>query len=475
MKQLLLVSLGLLALLGPAAAAEPRRPNFVFIISDDQRSDALGVAGNAAIRTPVLDRLAAEGVWFRQGTIHIPQCSPTRCTLLTGLPPHQHRWYSNQYQHPDVNNGNGFKGLPTLPGKLRDAGYRTVLVGKWHPTPEPWNCGFTDVRVWMPGGGGLYKQPRLAFGDTQKLQPIEAAVAGAAAAVWKAHGSSRATQPVPGFTQEIFTDDALAFLQSDEATAKPFFLWLAYTAPHAPHEPNPEHIQKLYADKNHEELLPPGFPTDAKPAPWRIYYEATSFLDEQVGRVLAALHDRKLEDNTVVVFVGDNGYMMGDRNWSGKVIPYEGSVRVPFLVRGPGVALHGTSDAPVSSLDLPPTFLKLASLEPPQQWPGRDLTPLLAGRKDHGITEAICEWADDQSEMFGSLTYRLVRTPTHKLIVWEKKPAELYNLTADPNERKNLIDEPSAAAVRDDLSKRLAAWMDKTNDPARQWHEVKEK
>jgi arylsulfatase A-like enzyme len=435
------------ALLPFVGAAGSERPNILFIISDDQRWDALGAAGNKAIHTPALDRLAREGVWFRQATIHVPQCSPSRSTLLTGLPPHRHRWYSNQYQHPDVQNADGFQGLPTLPGLLRQADYTTVLTGKWHPRPGPWNCGFSDVRVWMPGGGGPYFNPPLA------------------------RGRSRAVKEVPGYTQEIFADDAIAFLKSDEAAKRPFFLWLAFTAPHGPHRPTPPRVEKLYEGKTAADLLPPGFPRDVTGAPWKIYYEATSHLDEQVGRVLAALRERKLAEKTVVVFLGDNGYMMGERGWNGKVIPYDGSVRVPLLLRGPGVALKGASDAPVSSLDLPPTLLRLAGLAPPKEWPGRDLTALLRGDKDHGITEAVCEWADDRSFQFGQLAYRLVRTPTHKLIVWKKadKPDELYDLTADPREAKNRIDDPALAKMRDDLRKRLQAWMDRTDDPARAW------
>jgi arylsulfatase A-like enzyme len=345
-----------------------------------------------------------------------------------------------------VQNADGFRGLPTLPGLLRQAGYTTVLTGKWHPRPDPWNCGFSEVRVWLPGGGP-YRNPPLA------------------------RGRSRALKEVPGYTQEIFANDAVAFLKSDEATKRPFFLWLAFTAPHGPHRPTPPRVEKLYEGKTAADLLPPGFPRDVTGAPWKIYYEATSHLDEQVGRVLEALRERKLDEKTVVVFLGDNGYMMGERGWNGKVIPYDGSVRVPLLLRGPGVALKGASDVPVSSLDLPPTLLRLAGLAPPKEWPGRDLTPLLRGAKDHGITEAVCEWADDRSSQFGHLAYRLVRTPRHKLIVWQKagKPDELYDLEADPRETKNRMDDPALAKMRDDLRKRLQAWMDRTDDPARAW------
>ncbi len=431
---------------GVSGANPENRPNFVFIISDDHRWDMLGAAGHKVVQTPKLDKLAAQGCYFRQGTIHVSQCSPSRCTLLTGLPPHQHRWYSNQYQHPDVDHADGFKGLPTLPGLLQKAGYRTILVGKWHPKPEPWNCGFSDVRVWMPGGGGPYTAPPLA------------------------HGKSRELTKAKGLTQELFAEDAIAFLKSKEATDSPFFLWLAFTAPHSPYQPVPNRIDQFYANKTMQQLVPAGFPNDAAKAQWKDYCGAISHLDEQTGLVLQALEERKLADRTVVVFLGDNGFMMGERGIHGKVVPYDSSVRVPFIVRGPGCTA-ATSDAAVSSLDLPPTLLRLAGQTPPKEWAGRDLTALLKGDKEPGIREAFCEFADEKSREFGDLAFRLVRTPTHKLIAWARanKPDELYDLTADPHERKNLIDDPALAKVRDDLRQRLRTWMDKTADPARQW------
>jgi N-acetylglucosamine-6-sulfatase len=449
-------SLALLAGASAASAAQQSRPNILLMISDDHRWDALGAAGNRAVQTPALDSLARTGVWFRQATIHVPQCSPSRSTLLTGLAPHQHRWYGNQYQHPDVQNPDGFHGLATLPGLLAGAGYRTLIVGKWHGRPEPWNCGFSDVRTWLPGGSGPYLDPDLA------------------------HGRSRQSRPARGYTQEIFADDVIAFLNSPEATERPFFFWVAFTAPHGPYQPNPEHIRKLTRDKELAALQPPDFPVQkaADLESWRVYDEAVSTLDEQVGRVLKTLDDRKLAERTVVVFVGDNGFMMGDRGWHGKVVPYDGSVRVPMIVRAPGIAtIQGPSEAPVSSLDISPTLLRCAGLEPPKSWPGRDLTRLLRSGADPGVDAAFCEWADDQSAEFGALAYRLVRTPRYKLLVWKdpKRPDELYDLQADPHERQNLISDEARASVRNELRSRLTDWMKRTNDPARLWPRGRDK
>lgn len=440
-----LVAAVLAALASPGRSASvPPRPNLVLILSDDHRWDSLGAAGNREIATPHLDRLAAQGTYFRQGTIHVPQCSPSRATLLTGLPPHAHGHYSNQSPGPATPPPG-----PTLPGLLAAAGYRTVLVGKWHLPQEPWEAGFTDVRTWLPGGGGPYRDPELAEGPNRK------------------------TRRVAGFTQERFGDSAVGFLRSREALEKPFLLWLSFTAPHLPLAPNPQSARDAYRGRPAAAFRPPGMEaeTDLPARRAREYYEAITALDEQVGRVLAALDETKLAPLTTVVFLGDNGWMFGSRGHTGKVVPYEESVRVPFIVRPSPAAAGRVSDAPVSSLDLPVSFLRWAGIRPPDAWPGRDLTHVVAGREDPDLTEAVSEWADETSEQFGGLAYRLVRTARHKLIRWKDptRPDELYDLRVDPHERANLSGRPGLAAVERDLRARLGRWLERTGDPARVW------
>ena len=418
-------------------------PNFVVVLSDDHRWDAIGAAGNPSVITPVMDRMAQEGVYFRQAITSVSQCHPVRASLLTGLPTYRHGVYSNLLQAPGA--AESLCKRPTVASLLRDAGYHTVAVGKWHVRPLPSACGFDEARTWLPSGSGDYHDPELM------------------------HGTSEET--VPGFTQEIFADQAVDFLRSKTAKASPFLLWLGFTAPHYPGEPNPERIEALYAGRSDEDLLPPGFPRDVEPNDFRHYNEAVSHLDEQLGRVLAALQETGLSENTVVVLLGDNGYMMGERGVggpdsgaNGKQVPYEGSLRVPFLMQGPGLP-RTVSDLPVSSLDLPPTLLSLAGVPAPDSWPGRDLAAALAGNME--VREAFAEWSDEKSERFGHLAYRAVRTPTHKLIVW-KDPArgeELYNLSADPAEAHNLIADPAAKEVLADLRSRLQDWMQRTEDP----------
>jgi arylsulfatase A-like enzyme len=453
---LVLSSLGC-AMVPPA----PQRPNLVVVLSDDHRWDALGAAGNPAVITPVMDGMVRDGVYFRQATTSVSQCHPVRASLLTGLPAYRHGVYSAQFQAPEV--AETLCRRPTVASLLRDAGYHTAVIGKWHVPPPPWECGFDEARTWLPGGSADFHDPELS------------------------HGKHDEGEVVAGFTQEIFADDAVDFLRGhagDTARSEPFLLWLGFTAPHFPYEPNPERIEALYAGRGEEELLPPGFPRDVQANDWRHYNEAVSHLDEQLGRVLAALRETGLAERTVVVLLGDNGYMMGERGIggpgskaNGKQVPYESSLRVPFILSGPGlprgVPRALASDLPVSSLDLPPTLLSLAGLPVPDSWPGRDLTAALAGKLE--VREAFSEWSDEESDKFGGLAFRAVRTPTHKLIIW-KDPArgeELYDLAADPAEAHNLIAEPAAGPetgeILRDLRSRLLAWMQRNGDPALSW------
>ncbi len=434
------------------------RPNIVFIISDDQRWDALGAAGNTKIKTPVLDKLAREGVYFRQAIIHVSQCSPSRATLLTGLSPHQHGYYSTNFLRADMQWKDSFP-QPTMPELLQQAGYRTVLVGKWHLATDPWHTGFSDVRTWLPEAGSDYVDARLARGNSRKK--IE----------------------TKGFINGIFAEDAIEFLGSTAAKEKPFLLWLASTIPHAPTKPNPSHFEHMYEGETNADLLPPGFPphtsvqiplertADSDAANLADYYASVSYLDNLVGQVLATLDKQGLAENTIIVFLGDNGLMAGSRGLRGKVVPWEESVRVPLIIYAPKVAvIKGTNDIPVSSLDLPTTILSMAGVSIPENWAGHNLQPLLKGSKKHGIDYAISEWADTESQ-YRNYTHRLIRTPHYKLIRWDKadKPDELYDLITDPHEMKNINNKPAMRPVRDQLLSQLNVWMIRTNDPARFW------
>ena len=435
------------------------KPNFIFIISDDHRWDAIGAAGNTKIKTPVLDQLAKEGVYFRQATIHVAQCAPSRATLLTGLSPHQTGYYSNNFLRSDLEWATRFT-VPTMTELMVQAGYETVLVGKWHLATDPWLTGFSNVRTWLPEAGSSYLDSRLS------------------------KGNSRNKEMVNGFTNQIFAEDAIDFLNSDAATKKSFLLWFASTLPHDPYKPNPPNVTSLYEDHGEGDLIPKTFPVNSEvllglegappqaiPPGIKDYYAAVSYLDELVGKIRQTLKRRGLAENTIIIFMGDNGLMAGSRGLRGKVVPWDESVRVPLIIYAPKFStIKGTSDLPVSSLDLPATILSFAGIKSPQSWAGRDLRKALTGKKDHGIEYAVSEWADTESQ-FRHYTYRSIRTPQYKLIKWDKpeKQDEFYDLVSDPHETKNLINSTDVRNSRNKLSSQLDTWMIRTKDHARVW------
>lgn len=439
-----------------AAAATPAtsKPNIIFIISDDQRWDCLGIAGNDRVQTPHLDRMAREGQWYREFTIQIPTCSPSRASLLTGLPAYTHGWYSNEFQRKDIIDGRGFDQYNLLPKQMIENGYRTVMTGKWHITPDPWHCGFQTIHNWMLGGAGSYKDPLLAYGD------------------------SRTSRVVEGFTQQIFTEDALKELQkqADDATTQPMFMWLSYTAPHGPFIPNPEPFDGMYKDQRARDLAPETFYDDVAHTrrgrqTWHNYYEAITALDAEVGRIMDTIRNSSLADNTLVVFMGDNGFMMGRRQMHGKYVPYDDALRVPMIAWGPGVlGTEGTTvTASANSLDLPPTFVRLAGGTPPQDWTGRDMTNVLADGETHEFTYAVSAYPDHDSLLSHVDAYRVIRTPAHKLILWHPNTGltpEFYDLIADPAEDNNIYSEDNPSDVQTRLAGLLEDYRKRTND---QW------
>lgn len=439
------------------AQLTPAQPNIVFMISDDHRWDCIGAAGNPNVQTPNLDQLASEGMYFRQGTIAIPSCSVSRATILTGMPPHEHRWYSNELQWQPLIDPDGFRNYTLLPKVMKQAGYHTAFTGKWHLRPEPWNCGFNTIGKWMIGGMGPYRGPQLA------------------------EGRSREKKKVTGFAQTIFANEAISILNGhvQEESDNPLFLWLSFTAPHAKFQPVPAHIEGMYNGKTPRQLAPPTFrgnPADTKhnAQNWPDYYEAITHLDEQVGRVMNKIRTTpELADNTVVVFLGDNGFMMGEQGLHGKYVPYDASARVPFIVWGPDsvVGPAGVNNAQVSSLDLPPTFAKMAGSAVPSEWRGRDMTPVLADGQLHGFTWSVTEYPDHITQFAGVEGYRMIRTAQYKLIMYypdTDRPVKFQNrffdLVNDPGESNNLYNNPSVAAQQAQLQQLLDNWRSATND-----------
>jgi choline-sulfatase len=411
----MLTAILLAALCAAAAPAGP--PTVLFILSDDHHHQALGAAGNPHVRTPRLDALAASGARFAQAIAVSPQCGPSRASLLTGHFPGRHGVLSNDHERSR-------------------AGGR--LPRKWHLSSPPGECGFAEVRLWLPRGQERYRDPRLV------------------------HGEEGTPARRFGHITDLLTDDALDFLR--ESRERRFFLWLAYTAPHHPIA-EPREYEDLYRGRPAAELVPPAHAPLAEGArfDWGRYYAAISHLDEAVGRLVAALEELGLRERTLVAFLGDNGYVGGAEVEGGtgaaaaphvgKVLPVEDSIRVPLVLSLPGRIPRGAvPQVPVSTLDLTATWLDLAGIERPEGLPGESLMGLLDFQGDRAV---ISEFFGERA-MFGEVDpYRLVRTREWKYVLHRSGRERLYHLARDPHERRDLSADPSARPHKEALREKL--------------------
>jgi arylsulfatase A-like enzyme len=233
----------------------------------------------------------------------------------------------------------------------------------------------------------------------------------------------------------------------------------------------------MYDGKSDQELAPSTFFDDPAKTKhgrqtWEHYYEAVAALDHEVGRVMDTIRNSSLSSNTLVVFMGDNGFMMGRRDMHGKYVPYEDSLRVPMIAWGPGVlGTQGTTvTAAVNSLDLPPTYVTLAGGTPPKDWTGRQFTDVLKDGQAHEFTAANSSYPDHNSLIEHVKAYRVIRTPEYKLILWHPgtgRVPELYNLQKDPAENHNLFNSLQPSESQAMLEKLITEYRQRTGDD--QW------
>ena len=431
-----------------------RTPNLVFILTDNQGAWTLGCYGNPDIRTPHIDRLAAEGMRFTRALSSNPVCSPTRATFLTGLIPSQHGVHS--FLDPKFMMGpeayNTLAEFTSLGEVLRDAGYVCGLSGKWHLganlTPKE---GFS---FWSTKPDGhtreFYDQEVIEDGKVRK----EA-----------------------GYTTDLWTKRGVEFIEQNKD--RPFFLFLAYNGPYSLgelmlNEAKNRHAA-YYADK---ELL--SFPRDAmhpwqfankpfhnSPTAMRRVAAETSGVDDGVGEIMATLKRLGLDENTLVVFSADQGWMGGQNGMWGMgdhfrpIGAHELMMQIPLIFRQPGAIAAGkTSDLLVSNYDFLPSVLGYMGLgdrlPTKPKLPGRDFSPTLRGK----------EQAWENVVFYEMETCRAVRTDQWKYVARHPSgPNELYDMQADPQERMNLYGQAGTEAMRADLDRRLAAFFQEYADP----------
>ncbi len=423
----------------------PSRPNILLLFADDQRADTIGAWGNPHIRTPNLDRLARRGISFRGnycfGSNSGAVCVPSRAMLMSGR-----TWFDVPHD---------LHGVRLLPEVLREAGYATFATGKWH-NGEP-----SFLRAFPRGSsvffGGMADHTKVPVADVRDGQIVDRRIA-------------------EKLSSEQFADAAVDFLRS-QSGRKPFFCYVAFTAPHDPRNP-PEPFREMYY--RNRPPLPANFlpqhPFDngilkdirdenlaSYPRTRAVigdqlceYYGLITHLDEQVGRILAALEESGHADDTVIIYASDQGLALGSHGLLGKQSLYEHSMRTPLILTGPGIPPGRSTAAFTYLFDLSPTICALAGIEPPAGLAGRDLRPL---------------WEDEQANVRESVflpfndLMRSVRDARWKLIIYPQiNHRQLFDLRDDPHETRDLGAEPGHEPEITRLIALMRSWQKTLGD-----------
>lgn len=505
------VSIWILTLLlsVPAFAAE-KRPNILFIFTDDHAAHAMSCYGSVINSTPNLDRIANNGMLFTNCYCTNSICGPSRAVIQTGKHSHLNGF---------VRNGNRFDGSQqTFPKLLQSAGYETAIVGKWHLATAPQGFDYSEV---LKGQGPYYNPPMLLNGNPTPVKHT-------------------------GYTTDIITDLALSWLKDKRDDDKPFMLMYQHKAPHRNWQPGPGYLNmfdnveipepsNLFDDwsgrgtavqtqdmsirntltANDLKLTPPRGLTDEQLATWNAaygpkneafkkanlsgddlirwkyqryikdYLRCVASVDDNVGRVLDYLDETGLADDTIVIYSSDQGFYLGDHGWFDKRFMYEESYRMPFMVRWPGMVKAGSVNHNlVSNLDFAETFLDVAGVDIPSDMQGLSLKPLmLAGPVEShkrtpppktigfsrklvnctqpGFRDALYyhyyEFEANRRTAHMVRRHYGVRTGTHKLIhYYNLDEWELFDLEQDPREMRSVFYEPEYQEVVAQLKERVA-------------------
>lgn len=454
------------------AAAKDKRPNILFIMSDDHGYQAISAYGSKVNKTPNLDRIAKAGMRFDRCFVTNSICGPSRAVILTG-----------KYSHLNgfVRNGNTFNGeQQTVAKLLRSAGYQTAVVGKWHLRSEPTGFDYWEVLI---GQGPYYNPPmKTAQGVVQHT----------------------------GYTTDIITDLALDWLQNKRDDDKPFFLVYQHKAPHRNWQPSPKYINKYdgetiaepetlfdnyegrgtaaktqemtiarHLNPNDLKLVPPRNLTPEQKKVWDAAYEPKNreylqaelegkdlirwkyqryvkdylrcidSVDENVGRVLDYLDESGLAENTVVFYTSDQGWYLGEHGWFDKRWMYEESFRTPLMIRWPGVVKPGSVTTDMAmNLDFAETFLEIAGADVPQDMQGSSLVPVLKQETPETWRDAVYYHYYEYPGAHAVRKHLGVRTDRYKLIhFYTLDEWELYDLEKDPNELTSVYADPAYAEI----------------------------
>jgi N-acetylglucosamine-6-sulfatase len=441
------------------------RPNVLFILCDDIRWNAMSCAGHPALKTPNIDRIAREGVRFSNTFCTTSLCSPSRASILTGLYAHGHGVRDNFSELPT--------NLPHWPKRLTDAGYETAYMGKWHmgennDEPRP---GFSFFATHK--GQGKYF-------DTE----------------WNINGQSG--KVVKGYYTSVVTDMALDWLKKDH-TNKPWALCVGHKAPHSFYTPEEKYAHVF--DKVPVHYPDTAFHLENKPTwikerlktwhgiygplfDWRKqfpderpeaakdfenmvhgYWGTILSVDDSVGRLFAFLEETKQLDNTIIVFMGDNGLLEGEHGMVDKRTGHDPCLRIPLLVRYPGLGKGKVIEQQALTVDIAPSILDLCGVPPIEGIHGQSWVPLVS-RGDKNWRKSWFYEYNYEVQFPYTPNVRAVRTDEWKYIHYphgdgtpDRHMAEMYNIKADPEERNNLVNDPKHADKLGELKQELASTM----------------
>jgi len=441
--------------------AASQRPNVLFLVADDLNT-ALGCYGNPIVKTPAIDRLAARSVLFERAYCQFPLCAPSRASFLSGQRPARTGVWTLQ-----IPTRKYLSGATLLPELFREAGYFTADFGKIfhdgpnHADPRSWDildAGAGDRDTWRSAivDGHIMPRPRNHTMEWASLQAADE------------------TMPDARTAQK-----AIDFLRDPARKSKPFFLGVGFRMPHSPYAA-PSKYFDLYrraqipvpeVSEEHPRSLPEAawYELAEQVRPDReqarryiaAYYACVSFLDAQLGRVLAALEERDLWSNTIVVFFSDHGYHLGEHGMWHKMTLFEESARVPLLIHAPGMAQGKRCSGLAELIDLYPTLAELAGLRPRSKLDGASLEPQLKNpskpARDAAYT-SVNRHAD-RSRLTSAFSYfgHSVRTTRWRYTEWEggRQGSELYNVATDPGENRNLSDDPEYQTTKRELQRLL--------------------
>jgi len=469
-----------------------KKPNILFIMSDDHASHAMSCYGSRINTTPNIDRIATEGVRFENCFCTNSICAPSRAVILTGKHSHLNGVRDNALRFDSTQQ--------TFPKLLQQAGYQTVMIGKWHLKSDPTGFDYWNV---LPGQGHYYNPDLIEMGERKQY---------------------------PGYVTDIVTDIAFEFLENKRDKTKPFMMMLHHKAPHRNWQPALRHLkiydemkfpepETLFDDystrsaaaseqemtlcdhmRNEYDLKmgpPPGRLNEEQKAAWEAaygpkreafarekpegdelvrwkykrymedYLGCIAAVDENIGRVLDYLDKSGLSENTIVLYTSDQGFYLGDHGWYDKRFMYEESLRMPLVARFPGsIQPESVNDELVSNLDFAPTFLDLAGADIPKDMQGHSLGKLLLGRKVKDWRQSVYYHYYEYPAVHMAKRHYGVRTQRHKLIHFyhDIDAWELYDLEKDPQELNNVYDNPAYSNIVKEMKVELKRLQDLYGD-----------